>query len=64
MLEYEKKVMLTKDEYAVLSAQCRGMRVETQTNYYFDTDDFCMNRKGITCRIRAKNGKYKTTKTF
>lgn len=61
MLEYEKKVMLTKDEYAVLSARCRGMRVETQTNYYFDTDDFCMNRKGITCRIRAKNGKYKTT---
>ncbi len=61
MLEYEKKVLLTEDEYAVLADQCRGISVESQTNYYFDTDDFYMNRKGITCRIRAKNGKYKTT---
>ena len=61
MLEYEKKLMLTKDEYAVLTAQCKGMCVEMQTNYYFDTDDLTMNRKGITCRIRAKNGKYRTT---
>lgn len=61
MLEYEKKVLLTKDEYAVLADQYKGLTVKSQTNYYFDTDDFYMNRKGITCRIRAKNGKYKTT---
>lgn len=61
MLEYEKKVMLTKDEYAVLADRCKGMCVEMQTNYYFDTDDLTMNRKGITCRIRAKNGKYRMT---
>ena len=61
MLEYEKKVLLTEDEYAVLADQCRGISVESQTNYYFDTDDFYMNRKGITCRIRAKNRRYKTT---
>ena len=61
MLEYEKKVLLTKEEYEVLADQCKRMAVETQTNYYFDTDDFYMNRKGITCRVRVKNGKYKTT---
>ena len=61
MLEYEKKVLLTSDEYAVLAEQCRDMAVESQTNYYFDTADLDMNRKGITCRVRAKNGKYKTT---
>lgn len=61
MLEYEKKVLLTKEEYDVLAEKCRGMPLATQINYYFDTDDSSMNRKGITCRIRAKNGKYKTT---
>lgn len=61
MLEYEKKVLLTRNEYAVLANQCRGRKAESQTNYYFDTDDLYMNRKGITCRVRAKNGKYKTT---
>lgn len=61
MLEYEKKIMLTEDEYSMLADQCSGMCVETQTNYYFDTDGLYMNRKGITCRIRAKNGKYKMT---
>jgi uncharacterized protein YjbK len=61
MLEYEKKVMLTKDEYAVLADRCKGMCVEMQTNYYFDTDDLNMNRQGITCRIRAKNGTYRMT---
>ena len=61
MLEYEKKVLLTRDEYAVLADQCRGLSVLFQTNYYFDTDDLYMNRKGITCRVRTKNGRYKTT---
>ncbi len=61
MLEYEKKAMLTKEEYEALAECCRGMFSEDQINYYFDTDDFYMNRKGITCRIRGKNGKYVTT---
>lgn len=32
-----------------------------QVNYYFDTEDLKMNKKGITCRIRYKSGTYKTT---
>lgn len=31
-----------------------------QTNYYYDTDDFRMNEKRITCRIREKEGKFTT----
>ena len=61
MLEYEKKVLLSKDEYAVLVDRCEGMTVKPQINYYFDTEDLYMNRKGITCRVRAKEGKYKAT---
>lgn len=62
MLEYEKKIMLTKDEYlAIFMLMCNNVPIQTQTNYYFDDDDLSMNKKGVTCRIRAKDGKYKAT---
>lgn len=62
MLEYEKKIMLTADEYfSILQAMCKYVSIESQTNYYFDNDDLSMNKKGITCRIRAKNSKYTAT---
>lgn len=62
MLEYEKKIMLTADEYlSILMLMCKYAPMQTQTNYYFDNDDLSMNEKGITCRIRAKDGKYKAT---
>ena len=62
MLEYEKKIMLTADEYlSILMLMCKYVPMQTQTNYYFDNDDLSMNAKGITCRIREKNGKYKAT---
>ena len=58
VLEYEKKIMLTADEYfSILLLVCRDVPVQTQTNYYFDNDDLSMNKKGITCRIRPKDGK-------
>lgn len=53
--------MLTREEYNIIAQQCRSISVEPQTNYYFDTDDFYMNSKGITCRLRAKKEKYKVT---
>lgn len=60
MMEYEKKVMLTSQEYGVLQHTLAEIHapVILQTNYYFDTEDFSMCKKGITCRIRAKNQKY------
>lgn len=62
MLEYEKKIMLTADEYlSILMLMCKYVPMQTQTNYYFDNDNLSMNEKGITCRIRAKDGKYKAT---
>ena len=62
MLEYEKKVMVSAEEYTAISAAfCRGIVPKTQTNYYFDNDDLSMNQKGITYRIRAKDGKYTAT---
>ncbi len=62
MTEYEKKLLLSREEYSCLAELFRKndplqeVSVVRQTNYYFDTDDLLMNRRGITCRIRLKNG--------
>lgn len=62
MQEREKKIQLTAKEYAVLLCSLNGEAVHAvQTNYYYDTDDFIMNKTGTTCRVREKNGKYKAT---
>lgn len=62
MVEYEKKVLLTPEEYnAIINHKKSTAKVIHQTNRYFDTDDFSMNKKGITCRIRDKEGKSKAT---
>ena len=62
MLEHEKKIMLTEDEYiSIVMLMCKYAPMQTQTNYYFDTEDLSMNKNGITCRIRAKDGKFKST---
>ncbi len=62
MLECEKKILLNKDEYyAIITLMHTHDPAMRQINYYFDTDDFSLNKKGITCRIRAKDGKFKTT---
>ena len=62
MLEYEKKVMLTAEEYIlIVLLMCKHTSLQIQTNYYFDNEEFAMNKKGITCRIRAKDKRYKAT---
>ena len=64
MTELEKKL---EDEYDYLMEHLRNespllqMPITTQINYYFDTDDFSMNRQNTTFRIRLKDGKYKAT---
>ena len=65
--ELEKKMLISKDEYEYLMQyfSCENpllpKPIIKQVNYYFDTDDFLMNQKNITCRIRLKDGKYKAT---
>lgn len=67
MTELEKKLLLTEDEYDYLmehlgfESPLIQKPVTTQINYYFDTDDFSMNRQNTTCRIRLKDGKYRAT---
>ena len=65
MIEHEKKLLLSKKQYEYLynnyCTMCSDITVIKQVNYYFDTDDFIMNRRNITCRIRLKNGIYEGT---
>lgn len=61
MMEYEKKLLLTEEEYVTLMKYFQKGSSTKQINYYFDTDDLSMNKQGITCRIRYKNGTYKAT---
>ena len=67
MTEYEKKMLLSKEEYEYLMEHLGHdgpmfpKPVIKHTNYYFDTDDLSMNRQNTTCRIRLKDGKYKAT---
>lgn len=62
MIEYEKKILLSPWEYfTLLQLANKHSYSVIQTNYYYDTDDFEFNEKGMTCRIRCKNGKYKAT---
>lgn len=63
MVEHEKKLLLTGQEYeALLRYFCPEEPPVRQVNYYFDTPSLLMNRKGITCRIREKNGRLSATR--
>lgn len=67
MIELEKKILLTEEIYEQLlesfgkDGDAQRKPIVRQVNYYFDTEDLAMNRHGITCRIRLKNGKYTGT---
>lgn len=62
MVERELKILLTAEEFTGLQMTvCKYAKPKIQTNYYFDTETLSMNRKGVTCRIRFKDGVYKAT---
>lgn len=62
MIEREKKVLLTQQEYLALLRCYHLVGGACQTNHYYDTEDYAFNRRGVTCRIREKNGVYIATK--
>lgn len=62
LIEYEKKFLLTKEEYLkLICSLCGNTTPVIQTNHYYDTNNFELNDKGITCRIREKNNKFTAT---
>ncbi|MGT2928908.1 CYTH domain-containing protein [Streptococcus dentasini] len=52
-LEIEYKTMLNKAEFQRMEALFSHILPITQTNYYFDTDNFTMRQKRLSLRIRT-----------
>ena len=52
-LEIEYKTLLTKDEFNRLNSQLSHVTPVTQTNYYFDSDNFDMKVHRMSLRIRT-----------
>ncbi len=62
MFEFEKKLMLTENQYkCIREALGKNKELIIQKNHYFDTPDYAMSKKGVTYRIRFKNGVYEAT---
>lgn len=65
MVKYYKNVILTYDEYAMISSMIyRKALLKNQANYYFDTNDFTMNQNGIVCGLYARDEEFTTTINF
>lgn len=56
MVEIEKKFMITPEEYDMFCRAYAELPAKAHANYYFDTKDYAYDKKGITCRIRKKDG--------
>ncbi|MFD1040706.1 CYTH domain-containing protein [Virgibacillus byunsanensis] len=61
-IEIEYKNLLTKDEYNRLWSHLSiPKKSKTQTNFYFETEDFSLKKHGCALRIREKAGNYTLT---
>lgn len=61
-LEIEYKLLLTNDEYNLLLNNLPfPQQAISQTNYYFETEDFLLKENNCALRIREKNKTYTLT---
>lgn len=61
-IEIEFKILLTKDEFQRLLTDLPfPKKAITQTNYYFETDQFHLKNKRCALRIREKNRLFTAT---
>lgn len=56
MLETELKCMLSEDTYNILKTAFEWDWVKTQTNSYYSDTSGELKKRGITLRVRAKDG--------
>ncbi|WP_106497957.1 CYTH domain-containing protein [Lentibacillus sp. Marseille-P4043] len=61
-VEIEYKNLLTSTEYTKISQRYPFPKeADSQTNYYFETDNFLLKENGSALRIRKKHGNYVLT---
>ncbi|RSI10748.1 CYTH domain-containing protein [Streptococcus sanguinis] len=59
MIEKEYKIVLTQSEYLTISKKIKFDDIIHQTNYYYDSNTFDLERQGLTVRVRIIEGKGK-----
>lgn len=57
-IEKEYKILVTKDQFELLSKQFNNLNFVTQINTYYDTIHMDIRNKKGAMRIRERNGKY------
>lgn len=61
-IEIEYKMLLTKAEYDTIRSELPfPVQAISQTNYYFETDNFLLKQNNCALRIREKNDTYTLT---
>lgn len=57
-IEKEYKILVTKDQFEILSRQFDNLNFITQINTYYDTANMDIRNNKGAMRIRERNGKY------
>lgn len=62
-LEHEVKALLTEDQYLKLLSflKLKKEQMKSQTNSYFDTEEFVLEKNDAMLRVRMKKGEYELT---
>lgn len=58
MIENEFKIILNKNQYDNLVKNYKWDKEILQTNHYFDTENFVLSARHITCRVREISGEF------
>lgn len=60
-MEFEKKGLISKEEFELLLEKCHVLDSFEQVNYYFDTDDQYFKNNSTSLRVRFKKDTYELT---
>lgn len=55
--DYEKRLLLSEEEYRAVLKAFGSCPAEKETSFYYDTAALDMNNKGVTCKITKKGNR-------
>ena len=61
LIEIEAKALITKEDYEKLASLFKDNKSYIQINYYIDTKNCDLRKKGLSLRVRFKDKKFEMT---
>ena len=61
LIEIEAKALITKEDYEKLASLFKENKSYIQINYYIDTKNCDLRKKGLSLRVRFKDKKFEMT---